>query len=266
MTSQNPRPATSILLLREVLDRGGLEVLMLVRNQQVGFCPGALVFPGGKVESADGQAAVRARCSGAESLSDDELRFRVAGIREVFEESGLLLARRAGDASLLSEADVNGLRARWQLRLQVDAAGLLELLEAEDLRLATDLLEPFAHWVTPDFLDKRFDTRFFLAAAPVGQSAQHDGGEAVESLWITPQQALAEGEAGQRSLVFVTAQNLRLFHGIDTVAQALAMARRRPRRRVQPWLEEIAGIRHLCIPEDAGYPEASFPLRPGAAF
>lgn len=266
MTSQNPRPATSVLLIREAHNGGGLEVLMLVRNQQVGFCPGALVFPGGKVESTDGHSALRARCSGAESLGDDELRFRVAGIREVFEESGLLLARRAGVTSLLSKADVSGLRARWQLRLQLDATGLFEMLEAENLLLATDLLEPFAHWVTPDFLDKRFDTRFFLAAAPAGQSAQHDGGEAVDSLWITPHQALAEGEAGRRSLVFVTAQNLRLFHGIDTVVQALAMARTRPRCSVQPWLEEIAGIRHLRIPEDAGYPEASFPLRPGAAF
>lgn len=266
MTSPQPRPATSVLLLRESKDGGELEVLMLVRNQQVGFCPGALVFPGGKVEHADGHAALRARCSGAESLSEDELRFRVAGIREVFEESGLLLARRVGESCLLSEAEVSDLRSRWQLRLQLDAAGLLELLEAEDLLLAVGLLEPFAHWVTPAFLDKRFDTRFFLAAAPAGQCARHDGGEAVDSLWITPQQALADGEADRRSLVFVTAQNLRLFQGIDTLAQALAMARLRPRCSVQPWLEEIGGVRHLRIPEEAGYPEATFPLRPGAGF
>ena len=266
MTSQNPRPATSVLLLRDVHDGGGLEVLMLVRNRQVGFCPGALVFPGGKVESADGHAALRARCSGVEPLGEEELRFRVAGIREVFEESGLLLARRAGGSHLLSDAEVSGLRSRWQLRLQLDAGRLFEMLEAEDLQLAVDLLEPFAHWVTPDFLDKRFDTRFFLAVAPAGQTAQHDGGEVVDSLWITPQQALQEGEAGRHSLVFVTAQNLGLFQGIDTLAQAMAMARLRPRCSVQPWLEEIGGIRHLCIPEDAGYPQASFPLRPGAGF
>lgn len=265
MTDRQPRPATSVLLLREARG-GGLEVLMLVRNQQVGFCPGALVLPGGKVDGADAHDALRAHCSGAESLGEEELRFRVAGIREVFEESGLLLARRSGEAQLLSEAEVVALRSRWQLRLQLDASGLLELLQAEDLQLAVDLLEPFAHWVTPAFLDKRFDTRFFLAAAPADQSARHDGGEAVDSLWITPQQALTEGEAGQRSLVFVTAQNLRLFHGIDTLEQALAMARLRPRRSVQPWLEEIGGIRHLRIPEDAGYPEAVFPLHPGSGF
>ena len=266
MTDTSPRPATSVLLLRQADAGGGLEVFMLVRNPQIGFCPGALVFPGGKVEGDDGHALLRARCSGAQSLDDDELRFRIAGLRELFEESGILLARRTGSCQLLPGSELDALRARWQTPLQADASIFIELLETEDLQLAVEQLEPFAHWVTPAFLDKRFDTRFFLAVAPTGQQARHDGSEAVESLWIAPQQALEEGDAGRHSLVFVTAQNLRLFQGIDSLEQALAMARQRPRCSVQPWLEEIDGIRHLCIPEDAGYPEAAFPLQPGSRF
>ncbi|MED5606498.1 hypothetical protein VV867_02185 [Pseudomonas sp. JH-2] len=266
MSPIEPRPATSILLLREAEEGDELEVFMLQRNPQVAFCGGALVFPGGKLEDADGHARFRQHCLGADSLDDDELRFRVAGLRELFEESGILLARRQGCEGLLDGAALAELKARWQRHIQGDARRFLELLEEESLLLAIDQLEPFAHWVTPAFLDKRFDTRFFIAAAPAGQAALHDGGEAVDSLWINPQRALEEGEAGRHSLVFVTAQNLRLLLGIDNLAQALAMARQRPRRSVQPWLEDIGGIRHLCIPEDAGYPEAVFPLRPGGGF
>lgn len=266
MPSIEPRPATSILLLREAEEGTGLEVFMLLRNPQVAFCGGALVFPGGKVEQADGHARLRQHCLGADALDDDELRFRVAGLRELFEESGILLARRKGNEQLLDGAELVELKSRWQCHLQGDAGRFLDLLQEEALHLAIDLLEPFAHWITPAFLDKRFDTRFFIAPAPAGQAALHDGGEAVDSLWINPRRALEEGEAGRHSLVFVTAQNLRLLLGIDSLAQALVMARQRPRCSVQPWLKEIGGIRHLCIPEDAGYPEAVFPLRPGAGF
>ncbi|MDF3934438.1 NUDIX hydrolase [Pseudomonas citronellolis] len=252
MTDPTPRPATSILLLREAGEGAGLEVFMLLRNSHLAFCGGALVFPGGKVESSDGHRRLREHCLAAEHLEDEELRFRVAGLRELFEESGILLARRAGADGLLEETELAGLRERWQGAVQDNAERFLDLLREEGLQLAVDLLEPFAHWVTPSFLERRFDTRFFIAAAPTGQAARHDGGEAVDSLWINPAHALAEGEAGRHSLVFVTAQNLRLFHGIEQVEQALAMARQRPRRSVEPWLEDIGGIRHLRIPDDAG--------------
>ncbi|MCP1641181.1 8-oxo-dGTP pyrophosphatase MutT (NUDIX family) [Pseudomonas citronellolis] len=154
MPSIEPRPATSILLLREAEEGTGLEVFMLLRNPQVAFCGGALVFPGGKVEQADGHARLRQHCLGADALDDDELRFRVAGLRELFEESGILLARRKGNEQLLDGAELVELKSRWQGHLQGDAGRFLDLLQEEALHLAIDLLEPFAHWITPAFLDK----------------------------------------------------------------------------------------------------------------
>ncbi|MCY1400312.1 hypothetical protein D9M71_153900 [compost metagenome] len=256
-----PRPATTVLLLRPA--PGGVEVFMVVRNHAIDFCSGALVFPGGKQEQADSNPALRARCSGAEQCSDEELGFRIAGIREAFEECGVLLARRRGESELLSAAQLAPIVARWRQRLDSDVADIAELVEAEDLELAVDLMVPFAHWITPEFMAKRFDTWFFAAMAPADQLALHDGSEAVDSLWISPAAALAEADAGRRTLVFATSQNLHLLCSAESVEQALDDARMRQIVSVQPWLEDIGGVRHLRIPADAGYALHCIPARPG---
>lgn len=246
------RPATTVLLLRLGADTS-LEVFMVVRNHQIDTFSGALVFPGGKLEAADADPCLRARCSGADGVADDELAFRIAGIREAFEECGVLLARRRGATALLSAAELAPIEARWRARLNDDSAGIVELVEAEDLELAVDCLVPFAHWITPEFAPKRFDTWFFAAVAPADQLALHDGSESVDSLWVSPAQALAEAAAGRHTLVFATQQNLSLLAEAASVEAALAAARQRRIVAVQPWLEERDGVRHLHIPADAGY-------------
>jgi 8-oxo-dGTP pyrophosphatase MutT (NUDIX family) len=234
-----PRLAATVLLVR---DRpAGLEVFMVERHHQIDFATGALVFPGGKVDPADADPRLRARCG--ESLASDEVArmLRVAAIRETFEECGVLLARARGGERLV-ESKASG-------------ETFAERVEREDLLLATDCLVPFAHWITPAIVPKRFDTHFFLAAAPEHQLAVHDGHESVDSVWISPEAALAEAEAGRRTVIFPTLMNLVRLAQSRNVAGALAAARRQPVVTVQPALTRRAdGKPELQIPAEAGYP------------
>ena len=251
-----PRPATTVLLLRPSVAgdmASPIEVFMVVRHHQIDAFSGALVFPGGKLEEADGDPRLRALCGGAEKLSDDELKFRVAGVREAFEECGILLARKRGQRSLVAAVDLEGIEQRWRAKLAKDEASIVDLVEAEELELATDLMVPYAHWITPIFAPRRFDTWFFAAEAPEDQIALHDGEESVESVWISPQLAIDEAEAGRRTLVHATLKNLELLAETGTVTEALSAACARKIVTVQPWVETRDGKRYLHIPADAGY-------------
>jgi len=251
-----PRPATTVLLLRP--SRRGepnspLEVFMVVRHHQIDAFSGALVFPGGKLEDADGDKRLRGRSTGATALSDEELKFRVAGIREAFEECGILLAHKRGRKELIGAAELKPIEERWRKKLTDDEASIVDLVEAEDLELATELMTPYAHWITPTFVPKRFDTWFFLAEAPSDQVALHDGSESTDSVWIGAQQAIDEAAAGKRTLVHATTKNLELLAEGGTVAGAIGQARQRKIVTVQPWVEQRDGKRYLHIPEGAGY-------------
>ncbi|TAJ41909.1 MAG: NUDIX hydrolase [Reyranella sp.] len=264
-----PRPATTVLLLRP--SRRGdtsspLEVFMVVRHHQIDSFSGAIVFPGGKLEDADGDKRLRARSGGPDRISDDELKFRIAGVREAFEECGVLLARKRGQKALIAAADLKPIEDRWRAKLAKDEASILDLVEAEDLELATELMTPFAHWITPTFVPKRFDTWFFLAEAPEDQVALHDGSESTDSVWIGAQEAIDEATAGRRTLVHATQKNLELLAEGGTVAGALAQAAKRKVITVQPWVETKDGKRYLHIPPDAGYRNLvrEMPPQPGA--
>lgn len=251
-----PRAATTVLLLRPSKARDAsspLEVFMVVRHHQIDSFSGALVFPGGKLENADGDKMLRGRCGGADKLGDEELKFRIAGVREAFEECGVLLARKRGQHELIAAADLKGIEQRWRAKLAKDEASIVDLVEAEDLELATDLMVPYAHWITPTFVPKRFDTWFFLAEAPQDQIALHDGSESVDSVWIGAQQAIDEAKAGRRTLVHATQKNLELLAEGGTVAGAIEQAAKRKIVTVQPWVEAKDGKRYLHIPPDAGY-------------
>ncbi len=251
-----PRPATTVLLLRPSKPGDAaslLEVFMVVRHHAIDSFSGALVFPGGKLEDADGDPRLKVRCGGADTISADELKFRVAGVREAFEECGILLARKRGQRNVIAAADLKAIEEKWRARLTKDDASILDLAEAEDLELATDLMTPFAHWITPTFVPKRFDTWFYLAEAPEDQLALHDGSESVDSVWIGAQQAIDEATAGKRTLVHATTKNLELLAEATTVAEALSQASQRKIVTVQPWVEARDGKRYLRIPEGAGY-------------
>jgi 8-oxo-dGTP pyrophosphatase MutT (NUDIX family) len=251
-----PRPATTVLLLRPSKPgdmNSNLEVFMVVRHHQIDAFSGALVFPGGKLEDADGDPKLKARCGGADTISPAELKFRVAGVREAFEECGILLARKRGQRNLIAAADLKAIEAQWRKKLVDDDASILDMAEAEDLELATELMTPYAHWITPTFAPKRFDTWFYLAEAPEDQIALHDGSESTDSVWIGAQQAIDEAAAGRRTLVHATTKNPELLAEGKTVAGAISQATARKIVTVQPWVEQRDGKRFLHIPEGAGY-------------
>ncbi len=235
------RPAATVLLLRD--GPAGLEVFMVVRHREIDVAGGALVFPGGRVEEADGALA-----------GDDPLgAFRVAGIRETFEECGVLLARPPGEADMIRADRLLAVADRHHAALLRNERSLPEVLTAENLEPATEALVHWAHWVTPASRSKRFDTRFFLAAAPPDQLAAHDGLESVESVWIAPARAVAEADAGQRRLVFATRKNLEKLARHATVADAMAAARAATVVRVQPEMVRAGKGWRIRIPAEADY-------------
>jgi 8-oxo-dGTP pyrophosphatase MutT (NUDIX family) len=257
-TSATPRLASTIILLREIGQ--GMEVLMVTRHHQIDFATGALVFPGGKLNAGDQDQRVRARCSGIAGLSDHEMALRVGAIREAFEESGLLLARKRGSSRLIDAQQATELGPRYRKRLDDGEIGIAEMLEAEDLELTCEELVPFAHWITPTFMPKRFDTYFYLAVAPAEQIAVHDGKEMVESVWLKPADALAQTKAGQRTMVVATMLNVRRLGASTNISDALQAARSQPIVTVLP--ESIQGPngRMLRIPLEAGYGETEISL------
>jgi 8-oxo-dGTP pyrophosphatase MutT (NUDIX family) len=250
------RPAATIMLLRD--GQAGIEVFMMVRHHAIAFAGGALVFPGGRVEESDHDLSA-GDCPNPDGLDTETLAFRIAAIRETFEESGVLLARPCGSDELIDAATLKRLEDQHRAALNAGSIGFDAVLASEGLQPAPDLLVHFAHWITPSQQPKRYDTHFFLAEAPPAHLAVHDGGEAVESVWITPAKALTDTEAGRFKLVFATAKNLEKLGRAGTVREAMETARAATVVTVQPKGTKLEGTKRLLrIPEEAGYGGSEF--------
>jgi len=242
-----PVAAATIMLLRDGTQ--GLEVFMVVRHHQIDFASGALVFPGGKADPQDSDPRVLSRLSGYDSPSDEQSMLRAAAIREAFEESGILLARRQGGSPLVANGDLD----RWREGLNKHTLTLGDMLAEGDLQLACDDLARFSHWITPEFMPKRFDTHFYLARVPADQVAAHDGHENVDSVWISPQQVIEDARAGRRTVIFPTLSNVVRLAESRSVAEAFARAASSPIVPIRPWMETRPEGRFVCIPTDAGF-------------
>lgn len=211
------REAATVMLLR---DDPELQVFMLRRNPRTVFAPGASVFPGGAVDDADRDPGLLARCRGRDDeaasllLGHDRggLGFWVAAIREAFEEAGVLLACSAAIDRLPEAREA----------LARGEQTFLDFVVAEDLLLDVGALSPFAHWITPPGAPRRYDTWFFAAAAPDGHAYRHDDDEAVASEWVSPAEALRQGELGEIDLFFPTQRSLGLLTKFRTTAEFLA--------------------------------------------
>lgn len=195
-TPAPPRHASTVILLRDSL--GGPEAYLLRRVKGMAFAGGMHVFPGGSVDPEDAQADIAwagppAARWGRWFGADEPLARSLvcAAVRETFEECGVLLAGASADHLLedVSNDEWEAERAALEAREQ----SLSQLLARRGLVLRTDLLRPFAHWITPDVEPKRFDTRFFLAELPAGQVCRDVGGEADERLWVRVSDALEQG-------------------------------------------------------------------------
>ncbi|MFW6093813.1 MAG: NUDIX hydrolase [Pseudomonadota bacterium] len=252
MSEQQPAPAVpsaTILMIRD--GDHGLEVFMVVRHHQIDFASGALVFPGGKADDNDFDPALADHLDGA--AQEPAMRaIQVSAIREAFEECGILLARAPGAPGLISGTRLAELED-YRLSLHRGEVSVLEFVQRERLHLACDALVHFAHWVTPEMMPKRFDTHFFLAAAPADHLAAHDGHESVDSVWIRPADVLEQAARGERTVIFPTLRNVEKLARFDTVADALATTAAADVVRVLPWTEQRDDGTWLCIPPEAGY-------------
>jgi 8-oxo-dGTP pyrophosphatase MutT (NUDIX family) len=262
-----PRRASTILLLRDgtaAVDgnsrdvdgksRDEIEVFMMVRHYEIDFNSGALVFPGGSVDASDKEIIERPDLySGGESLDDAALSFRIAAIRETFEESGILLARPRGSATLVDAGRASEIEAEHRAALCEGKTSFPRVLAESGVALALDELVPYAHWITPEGMPKRFDTWFFLALAPPAQAGAHDGRESTDSIWVSPREALAGGESGRFKLPFPTTRNLIKLGKQPNARAALDDSRGRPIVAVTPVMTRLNGGRQLRIPAEAGY-------------
>ncbi|MBL8349401.1 MAG: MBL fold metallo-hydrolase [Burkholderiaceae bacterium] len=223
-----PRAAASLIVLRD--GPRGMEVLMLRRAERPGDQnSGATVFPGGLLDDSD--RGHYERCNGLDDaaasarlgIPSDGLHYWVAAVRECFEEAGLLFATGASGAMVdlhaLPADEVVALRRA----LHANQTGMAEVCERFGVRLATDRLAYYSHWITPKGLPKIFDTRFFVTEAPAGQTAQEDATETVELLWQTPAEVLAR--ARELKLMNVTAVTLKHLATFTRAADAVAWAR-----------------------------------------
>ena len=261
------RPASTILLLRDGAGpdgKGEIEVFMMVRHYEIDFNSGALVFPGGSVDPGDHEVAGKPELyAGGEGLDAEALGFRIAAIRETFEESGILLAKQHGSGTLVDAKRASEIEAANRTALCEGKTTFLKLLIDNGMLLTLDELMPYAHWITPEGMPKRFDTWFFLAAAPPEQVGAHDGKESTDSIWVSPREALAGGESGRFKLPFPTTRNLIKLGKHRTVRDALGDATGKPVVTVMPVMTKENGGRQLRIPAEAGYDGVVFEV--GAA-
>ena len=239
-----PIPAATLVLMRERPDAAP-ELLMMERSRSMAFAAGALVFPGGRIEPGDHEAA-----AALPALPDAAA--RIAAIRETVEETGIAAGLDptpdAATAAALREGLAGG-------------APFATLLAAAGLRFDLAALTPFARWC-PNFREtRRFDTLFFLAEAPPGAApATADAAESVRTFWASAAEVLGDVDAGRAHVIFPTRRNLERLARFASIAEARADAARHKVRKITPWVEERGGRAFVCIPDDAGYPVTAEPL------
>lgn len=253
-----PRDSASVVMLRDGPE--GLEVLLMRRHTGSAVLGGAYVFPGGKVDAQDADADTLAQLDrapaelharlGEPALSPTQAAaFYVAAAREAAEESGVLFLQVGADEIATYSADTCA-----RLRAGEPFAALLAERGAT---LDTDALAPWSRWITPrrpSVMNKRFDTRFFLAAVPPLQEARHDDFEATEVRWLTPRAALRQYREHEIDLAPPQIASLLHLLQFGDVAQAMQQARARTPPLVHPEPIDMQGTRVLCYPGDEAHP------------
>lgn len=246
-----PRDAATVLLLRD--SAVGVEVYLQRRVKGMPFAGGMTAYPGGSVDPRDTDADIGwiGPPAGvwAESFGCGEALARAlvcAAVRETFEEVGVLLAAAGDDAVVI--ADDSDWEAERQALLRREHS-LAELLTRRGLRLRADLLRPWAHWITPEDQPRRYDTRFFAAALPSGVHPRDISGEADETVWVSPVEAMAQNEAGTRPMLAPTLYTLRQIAAHPSVAAVLAAAPPGRLETVQPRREYDEDGEFVVMPD-----------------
>ena len=225
---------------------------MVVRHHEIDFAAGALVFPGGKVDKSDYDKKLNQYLCEDESSDRDNIHFKIAAVRECFEEANVLFAKNKNGREIITADELFKLK-KWRDAFVNDSTSMYEFASLENLLFSIDSLIPFSHWITPEKVPKRFDTRFYIAAAPKGHKGQHDGTESVDSIWINPQQALDDYLSGTRNIIFPTRLNLEQLNQSKTVAEAINNAKNSNIVTVTPLIEKLDEGIFITIPKEAGY-------------
>jgi 8-oxo-dGTP pyrophosphatase MutT (NUDIX family) len=240
---QEAKPSASVILVRD--GAAGLECFMVRRHVRSPVLPSAYVFPGGTLREDDFSVTVDEHLERALSARSDTpidattaSATYVCAVRELFEEAGVLLVHDA----LASDADFQTTRMALQRR----EVSIGAVFEQRGWHPAFDLLVPFSHWITPKILAARFDTRFFVAALPPGQSPVHDTIETTEGLWLRPGAALEQAY----HTVYATAQHLHRLAPFTSVADLLEFARTKPIKMVSPQVVESGDGLHAFLSDD----------------
>jgi 8-oxo-dGTP pyrophosphatase MutT (NUDIX family) len=212
--------AATVILLRTGKS-GALEVFLTRRPERMDFLGGAYVFPGGTVRKEDCSQGMLKRCAGiapsqardalgAHLKPDVALGHWIAGVRELFEETGVLLAMTPEGRS----ASVSEEKRRRVVGKQVSFRALLE---SENIFCDGGGLRYFSHWLTPEEFAIRFDARFFIAVLPQGQVPLEKSEEVAHALWLTPERAMQLYECGNLPMIFPTYASLRTLADFDSI-------------------------------------------------
>jgi 8-oxo-dGTP pyrophosphatase MutT (NUDIX family) len=246
------RDAATVVVVRDGDE--GIEAYLLRRQPTMAFAPGVYVFPGGGVDDPDRGAdmpwagpppAVWAERFGC---SEHDARGLVcAAVRETFEESGVLLAGPDEHSVVADTSAATFQEARLALERREMTFG--SYLADSGLVLRTDLLGAWAHWITPTFEPRRYDTRFFVAVLPQGQSVGELPGEADHAAWVPLTQVLAAVDAGGAAMLPPTHITCREIAGL-TASEVLTAAASRTIRPIEPQLVEIDG--EMFLDNDPG--------------
>ncbi len=211
----------------------------MVSRAARGAFASALVFPGGAIDPEDGEASWHKSVTDFDEVPEVERALRIGAIREVWEETGILLSPEAGD--LESAPPLLGL-------------GFRETLAAIGAHLQLNSLTHFGHWITPVEEPRRFDTHFYLAVVDREAVAEPDGVETLAAEWLSPAHAAELAQSGARPIIFPTMLNLMRLAESASSAEAIDAARARPRATVAPIMELFEdGTRRVTIPADSGY-------------
>jgi 8-oxo-dGTP pyrophosphatase MutT (NUDIX family) len=262
---QAPRHAATVILVREA-DPGPFEVFLMRRHRRQSFMGNAFVFPGGRLEDGDSHPEL-ARFSPGFSADqacqalrephlppETALGLYFAAIRETFEEAGALLAVRDSEEILdLAHEDCRDRYRQYRLDLHAGRLALQDLARQENLHFRLELLTPYSHWITPEIESKRFDTRFLLARIPGRQKLSHDAVEMTESVWITPQGALARKEMGEMLLMPPTLITLEELAAYTSIEQLFTTAADRDLSPIMPQVFTEGQTLGLKLPYDPEY-------------
>ena len=255
MTDQpvKAKDSASVLIIRdgEAHPRfGTLQILMVKRHRNIKFAGGAYVFPGGKLDPADKALEESDQKESLHNISAEFRGLRYAALREVFEETGLIIGTL--DGKPLTEAQRKLFDQKYREAILENNMTLAEFLSQSGIILDMNDCFPFAHWITPKVYPVRFDTRFYLTVAPEGQIPTPDGHEITEVEWMHPM-TLVEESSGV--LMFPTMMNLKKLGQAKSVAEALELLAAREIVTVTPEVIEGDKVRFRKIPADAGYEE-----------